>query len=108
VKILKEQKMSAAVSAKVRDFIIENFLFRDDREQLDDSESLLDAGLIDSTGILELVAFIETEFVIQMTDSEIVPENLDSVDQIVRYLFGKIQAEPGRPAPHRLAEAVPR
>ena len=86
--------MPAAISAKIREFIIESFLFRDDRDQLDDSESLLEAGLIDSTGILELVAFIETEFGIQMADSEIVPENLDSVDVIVGYLFGKLQTEP--------------
>ena len=97
--------MSAAVSAKVRDFIIENFLFRDDRDQLEDGESLLEAGLIDSTGVLELVAFIETGFGIQMADSDIVPENLDSVDAITRYLIGKLQTEPSRPALRSLAAA---
>ena len=86
--------MSAAAKAKVRQFIIENFLFRDDRERLDDCESLLEAGLIDSTGILELVAFIESEFEVQLADAEIVPENLDSVDAITRFLFGKLQTEP--------------
>jgi acyl carrier protein len=82
--------MSAQVSNKVRDFIKDNFMFRDDRADLADSESLLDAGLIDSTGILELVAFIETEFSIQMADTDIVPENLDSVETIVRYVDGKL------------------
>lgn len=82
--------MSAQVSIKVRDFIKDNFMFRDDRADLADSESLLDAGLIDSTGILELVAFIETEFSIQMADADIVPENLDSVETIVRYVDGKL------------------
>ena len=84
--------MSAQVSTKVRDFIKDNFMFRDDRADLADTESLLDAGLIDSTGILELVAFIETEFSIQMADTDIVPENLDSVETIVRYVDGKLGA----------------
>lgn len=82
--------MSTQVTAKVRDFIKDNFMFRDDRAELADTESLLDAGLIDSTGILELVAFIETEFSIQMADTDIVPENLDSVATIVRYVDGKL------------------
>lgn len=84
--------MSAQVTAKVRDFIKDNFMFRDDRADLADTESLLDAGLIDSTGILELVAFIETEFSIQMADTDIVPENLDSVQTIVRYVDSKLAA----------------
>jgi acyl carrier protein len=81
-----------AVNSKVREFIKDNFMYRDDRAELADTESLLDAGLIDSTGILELVAFIETEFSIQMADTDIVPDNLDSVDTIVRYVEGKIGA----------------
>ena len=82
--------MSSDVNFKVREFIKDNFMYRDDRSDLADTESLLDAGLIDSTGILELVAFIETEFSIQMADTDIVPENLDSVETIVRYVDGKL------------------
>jgi acyl carrier protein len=82
----------SAVNSKVREFIKDNFMYRDDRADLADTESLLDAGLIDSTGILELVAFIETEFSIQMADTDIVPDNLDSVDTIVRYVEGKVGA----------------
>jgi acyl carrier protein len=82
----------SAVNSKVREFIKDNFMYRDDRAELADTESLLDAGLIDSTGILELVAFIETEFSIQMADTDIVPDNLDSVETIVRYVEGKIGA----------------
>lgn len=81
--------MSANVNSKVREFIKDNFMYRDDREDLADGKSLLDAGLINSTGILELVAFIETEFSIQMSDADIVPDNLDSVQTIVRYVEGK-------------------
>ena len=82
--------MASEVNSKVREFIKDNFMYRDDRADLADTESLLDAGLIDSTGILELVAFIETEFSIQMADTDIVPENLDSVETIVRYVDGKL------------------
>lgn len=81
--------MPSEVNSKVREFIKDNFMYRDDRADLADTESLLDAGLIDSTGILELVAFIETEFSIQMSDADIVPDNLDSVDTIVRYVETK-------------------
>lgn len=77
------------VEKKVRSFIEDNFLFREDRASLTDSESLLEAGLIDSTGILELVAFLETEFDIRMADADIVPANLDSVKAIVAYVQGK-------------------
>jgi acyl carrier protein len=77
--------------AKVRKFIEDNFLFRDDRGALAGGESLLDAGLIDSTGILELVAFLEAEFAIQMADADIVPDNLDSIDSIVGYVESKLK-----------------
>jgi acyl carrier protein len=78
------------VETKVRNFIKDNFLFREDRSGLSDSESLLEAGLIDSTGILELVAFLESEFAIQMADAEIVPANLDSIQAIVAYVERKM------------------
>ena len=78
------------VENKVRTFIEDNFLFRDDRAALSDSESLLDAGLIDSTGILELVAFLEQEFAISMADADIVPANLDSIKTIVAYVGRKL------------------
>lgn len=78
------------VETKVRSFIEENFLFREDRSALSDGESLLDAGLIDSTGILELVAFLEAEFRIRMADADIVPANLDSIKAIVAYVEGKL------------------
>jgi acyl carrier protein len=77
------------VEKKVRSFIEENFLFRDDRSALSDSDSLLDAGVIDSTGILELVAFLESEFQLRMADADIVPANLDSIKAIVAYVAGK-------------------
>lgn len=81
--------MTSNVKQSIRDFIETSFLFREGRENLADGESLLDAGLIDSTGILELVSFLESEFGILVQDDEIVPENLDSVNQIAAYVESK-------------------
>jgi acyl carrier protein len=78
---------------KIRSFIAENFLFREDKASIADDESLLEAGLIDSTGVLELVGFLETEFKIRMEDAEIVPANLDSLKAIVAYVNGKLKSK---------------
>jgi acyl carrier protein len=78
------------VLARVRAFIEENFLFRSDVSDLADSDSLLENGVMDSTGILELVAFLESDFEIQMTDAEIVPDNLDSIAAIAAFLDRKL------------------
>jgi acyl carrier protein len=79
-----------ATEQKIRQFIADNFLFREDRANVGNNESLLDAGLIDSTGVLELVAYLEAEFGIQMADAEIVPDNLDSIAKITVYVEGKL------------------
>ena len=77
------------VEKKIRGFIDHNFLLHENHAALSNAESLVDAGLIDSTGVLELVAFLEAEFDIRMTDAEIVPANLDSVKAIVAYIERK-------------------
>jgi acyl carrier protein len=81
--------MNNEILGRVRAFIEENFLFREDVSDLSDSDSLLESGVMDSTGILELVAFLEGEFGIEMSDAEIVPENLDSIASIAAYLMRK-------------------
>ncbi len=81
--------MQTDIEQKIRQFITDNFLFREDRAALSDTESLLDAGVIDSTGVLELVAFLETEFGLAVDDADIVPENLDSISSIAGYIKGK-------------------
>lgn len=77
------------IERRVRAFIEDNFMFREDRAELSDTDSLIEAGLIDSTGILELVAFLETEFNLNMADADIVPDNLDSIKSIVGYVKAK-------------------
>jgi acyl carrier protein len=74
---------------QIRDFIIQNFLFGD-AGKLDDSASMLDKGIIDSTGILEVVQFLEDTFKISVLDEELLPENLDSVINIAAYLDRKL------------------
>jgi acyl carrier protein len=81
--------MATEIEQQVRQFIEHNFMCRGDSDSLPRDESLLDAGLIDSTGVLELVGFIETEFAIPVADAEIVPENLDSIATITAYVTGK-------------------
>ncbi|MBN1832703.1 MAG: acyl carrier protein [Deltaproteobacteria bacterium] len=73
---------------KIRGFIVENFLFGEDGNLKDDT-SFLDEGIIDSTGILELVSFLEEEFSITVEDEDLVPENLDSINNVVSYLEKK-------------------
>ena len=73
----------------IRAFVVENFLFGND-ENLEDNTSFLDEGIIDSTGILELVSFLEEEFSITVDDEELIPENLDSINNVTAYLERKI------------------
>ncbi len=73
----------------IRDFVIENFLFGE-ANGLKDDTSFLEEGIIDSTGILELVTFIEDEFSITVEDEELIPENLDSIGNVANFLERKI------------------
>jgi acyl carrier protein len=73
----------------VRTFILENFLFGDD-DCLRDDISLVEEGIVDSTGVLELVTFVEEKFAIVVQDDEIIPENFDSILKMENYLEGKL------------------
>lgn len=73
----------------IRSFVLENYMYGAAPEELDDSVSFLESGIMDSTGIMELVMFLEEEFEIKVQDAEMVPENLDSVNNLVKYLQGK-------------------
>ena len=74
--------------SKIKDFIRENFLFGSD-DKIGENDSLLDRGIIDSTGAMELVSFLETEFTIDVGDRDLVPENLDSVAAITAFVTRK-------------------
>ena len=72
----------------IRGYIVENYLLGDD-EGLDTEESLLDAGIVDSTGVVELVAFIESMFGIDIDDDEMVADNFDSIDRLTQFVLKK-------------------
>lgn len=75
----------------VRKFIKENFLFDPSKPLLDD-QSLLDSGVVDSTGILELLGFLEETYNVKFADHELVADNFDSVNRITNCIAGKLKA----------------
>ncbi len=83
------EKTATDIAKEIRAFLEENYLLSDDGSNLDESTSLLDEGIIDSTGVLELITFLEDEFGITVEDDEILPENLDSLAKITGYVERK-------------------
>jgi len=81
--------MSMKVKAEIRDYILANYLFSSDQAALDDDVSLMQAGVIDSTGVLEIIMFLEETFGIKVADEEMIPENLDSVTSIATFVTSK-------------------
>lgn len=78
------------IEEQVRGYILENFLYTDDASELSDDQSLFDSGVVDSTGVLELVSFIEESYEVQVDDTELVPDNFDSVEKITAYIKRKV------------------
>jgi acyl carrier protein len=78
------------ISQSIRGFLFENYLFGYEENELGNDTSFLDFGVLDSTGILELIVFIESNFNMEVSDAEILPENLDSVDCVSRLVYKKI------------------
>ena len=78
----------AQIQGKLRMFIVEQYLFGKDVE-LDSHDSFMDRALLDSTGILELVAFIENTYGIRVEDDELLPENLDSIAAVAGFVARK-------------------
>ncbi|HEY75935.1 MAG TPA: acyl carrier protein [Thermoflexia bacterium] len=78
-----------SVETLIRRYILENFLFTDDESTLRDDASFLEEGIVDSTGVLELVMFVEETFGITVEDEEILPENFDSVEKLAGYIRRK-------------------
>ncbi|MGN0065012.1 MAG: acyl carrier protein [Nocardioides sp.] len=73
----------------MRDFIVMNFLFGDAARMPGHADSLLESGLVDSTGVLEIVDFLETDMGIVVADDETLPTNLDSVDNLTDFVLRK-------------------
>ena len=81
--------MNNNYAQSLRDFIRENFLFGAE-EEFSDHDSLVERGIIDSTGVLELVMFLEDSFLISVDDEELVPDNLDSINRLVNFVERKL------------------
>ena len=83
---------SPAIESDLRDFLSANYFLGEDPSQLAASSSLIEAGLIDSTGVLELVGYLEEQFGIRITNDALLPENLDSIENIVGFVERKRQS----------------
>jgi acyl carrier protein len=92
------------IRAELTEFIVANFLFGDVARAPRDDDTLVEEGIIDSTGILELIEFLETRFGIEVSEAETVPENLGSVSSLTKFVMGK-QSVP-EPTPY-IPEHVP-
>ncbi|MFM9961588.1 MAG: acyl carrier protein [Planctomycetaceae bacterium] len=79
------------IEADVRGFVTDNFLFGRKNVSLAGDDSLLEQGLIDSTGVLELVSFIENKFEIKVDDDDLVPDNLDSINRLIAFIETKLE-----------------
>ena len=77
------------IQQTVKKFILENILFEDNENVINNGDCFLQKGIIDSTGVLELVRFVEEEYNISVDDEELIPENLDSVDNLAKFIKGK-------------------
>lgn len=73
----------------VIDFLMDNYLYWSDKFNLDSTQSLMEEGIVDSTGILELASFLESRFLITIEDNEFTPKNLDSLDNISTFVMNK-------------------
>jgi acyl carrier protein len=78
-----------SLEQEVRRFVVENFLFGEDDGSLKLEDSFLDSGVIDSTGVLELVTFLEQQYEIKINDTELVPDNLDSISRVSSFIRRK-------------------
>jgi acyl carrier protein len=85
------QNTSSSIEKDIRGFLVETFLFGRDQPFTND-DSFLENGLIDSTGVLELIGFIEEKYNIKVQEEEMIPENLDSIHFLLDFIRRKLQA----------------
>jgi acyl carrier protein len=77
------------LKSEIRQFIVDNFLYGQDDDTLGDEVSFLGKGIIDSTGILELISFIEEKYSISIDDEELIPDNFDSLNKLSTFVSNK-------------------
>ena len=81
--------MDAQVRAELIDFVVANYLFGDVARTPADEDPLVEGGVIDSTGILELIEFLESQFGIEVSETETVPQNLGTISNLTRFVMSK-------------------
>ncbi len=74
----------------IKNFIIDSFMFGQKDQTFSDSDSFMEKGIVDSTGILEMTSFIEEKYEFAIEDDEMTPENLDSIDNLVQFISKKL------------------
>ncbi|HEX5431957.1 MAG TPA: acyl carrier protein [Bryobacteraceae bacterium] len=87
--------LDAALSRELRGLIVENLMFGQGDGLFTDDDSLIEKGLIDSTSVLELVQILENRYSIKVEDDDLVPENLDSINNIRRFIGAKLELSQG-------------
>jgi acyl carrier protein len=92
--------MNSDIATRIRQHVISTFLFDEADQMIPDEASLLEAGLVDSTGVLDLICFIEEEFGLRVADEDVTPANFDSVDRMTTY----VASRQARRSPARLDE----
>lgn len=83
---------TATLRKDLRKFIVDTYLIGDESQSFSDSDSFMRTGIIDSTGVLELTAYLEQRFGFTVEDSEMTPTNLDSIDNLIAYISRKLPA----------------
>ena len=91
------------VKSEIENFIVENFLYGQD-DGFGDDVSFMAKGLLDSTGILELVAFVEERYEISMEDDELIPDNFDSITKLSNYISRKTDGGNSQHTTHNTVE----
>lgn len=81
--------MDRQIQVELTDFVVNNYLFGDVTRAPSEDDSLVESGIIDSTGILELIEFLESHFGIEVSDVETVPRNLGSISSLTKFVVGK-------------------
>ncbi len=87
---MEKQLTLTEINERIKGFLFDSYLFGYDEDELQDESSFLELGILDSTGIIELLTFVECEFNIAVPDEDILPENLDSIWCISNYVYRRL------------------
>jgi acyl carrier protein len=78
---------------ELRKFVTDNFMFGKPYDGFADGDSFLERGIMDSTAVLELIAFLEERYAIKLQDRDLIPDNLDSVNGLARFVESRLQPQ---------------